>query len=429
MHAPICLTTTSILLLASSATAQFSIDPAVNYGPGPQPSGITAGDFDGDGDMDLATTVEGPDRVATLINDGSGVYSAGPSAFLGSSSSPQDLVAGDLDGDGDTDLAVAVRDPSGAVLIMVNSGAGTFTAGGSFAVGDRPRGLSIGDIDGDGDLDLACANRDDGTASVLTNNGSGSFSVQTTAAGGETRDTALGDLDGDGDMDLAVADSDNREVDLYTNNAGSFTPSSSLYYGPFVRPDGVEIADLDNDGNRDVVAAVSDQTLGINQAAVFMNGTASFTGPFGYDTGGTNTSGIRVADFDCDGLLDIVTSNQDSNNVSLLRNTGGAVFGAAQVMAAGTTPDELATADLDGDGDADFATANKDSNNLSVFINQTCTPAGTPGDVNGDGLANFADILQIIGAWGPCTGCPEDLSGNGQVDFADILLVIGNWTP
>jgi len=52
-----------------------------------------------------------------------------------------------------------------------------------------------------------------------------------------------------------------------------------------------------------------------------------------------------------------------------------------------------------------------------------------PGDVNGDGLVNFADMLQVIGAWGPCgVPCPEDLSGNGVVGFEDLLLVIGNWT-
>jgi hypothetical protein len=52
----------------------------------------------------------------------------------------------------------------------------------------------------------------------------------------------------------------------------------------------------------------------------------------------------------------------------------------------------------------------------------------TPGDANGDGLANFADILAIIGVWGPCPGCPEDLNGNGAADFADILEVIANWS-
>jgi len=51
-------------------------------------------------------------------------------------------------------------------------------------------------------------------------------------------------------------------------------------------------------------------------------------------------------------------------------------------------------------------------------------------DVDGSGDVGFGDILQIIGAWGPCGApCPEDLNGNGAVDFADILAVIGTWGP
>jgi len=55
-------------------------------------------------------------------------------------------------------------------------------------------------------------------------------------------------------------------------------------------------------------------------------------------------------------------------------------------------------------------------------------PAPCP-DLDGSGDVGFGDVLQIIGAWGPCSGCPQDLSGNGIVDFADILVVIANWGP
>ncbi|MCP3904673.1 MAG: hypothetical protein GY715_13685 [Planctomycetes bacterium] len=53
-----------------------------------------------------------------------------------------------------------------------------------------------------------------------------------------------------------------------------------------------------------------------------------------------------------------------------------------------------------------------------------------PEDLNDNGSVDFADILEVIGAWGPCgVPCPQDLSGNGQVDFADILVIIGAWGP
>ena len=54
---------------------------------------------------------------------------------------------------------------------------------------------------------------------------------------------------------------------------------------------------------------------------------------------------------------------------------------------------------------------------------------GTPVRAANDGVVSFADILAIVGAWGPCTGpCPADLDGDGLVGFSDILEVIANWT-
>jgi hypothetical protein len=54
--------------------------------------------------------------------------------------------------------------------------------------------------------------------------------------------------------------------------------------------------------------------------------------------------------------------------------------------------------------------------------------AGAPGDVDGDGVVGFPDLLAILAAWGPCLDCPEDLDGNGTVDFQDLLVVLANWT-
>ena len=85
---------------------------------------------------------------------------------------------------------------------MLNNGAGVFTMGQSIAVGDRPRGLAIADIEPDGDMDLAVANRDSNTASVLTNDGGGSFTAITIAIGNEPRAAAFADIDGDGDQDI-----------------------------------------------------------------------------------------------------------------------------------------------------------------------------------------------------------------------------------
>jgi hypothetical protein len=69
------------------------------------------------------------------------------------------------------------------------------------------------------------------------------------------------------------------------------------------------------------------------------------------------------------------------------------------------------------------------TNRELAVVKMTIGAGSTPGDVNGDGIVNFADVLAVIGAWGPCAGaCPADLDGSGDVAFADILVVLANWT-
>ncbi len=462
-------------LTAASAHGQLLINPATNYAVGTRPSGVALADFDNDGDIDVATTVDDPDRIVVLLNDGSGQFILGPSTLLPASSSPQDVVAGDLDGDGDMDLAVAVRDPQGAVLIMLNGGAGIFVNNGSVGVGDRPRGLDIADMDGDGDLDLALANRDGNTASVLTNNGVGGFTAATFAAGAEPREAEFLDIDGDGDLDLAVTNHDDRTVGLFTNNGGSFVSSGTLSVGPFVRPEGIDSADLDNDGDTDIAVGVDDQTFNINQVMVFLNTGGSFSGPFAYDTDGRRTGHIAADDFDCDGMVDLATTNRDSHDVSLLANLGGAVFGAPVVVNASVRPGIIDTADLDGDGDPDIAVANRDSNNISIFINDTCLmepqcaedfecdddqfcngeetctagqcQAGqAPNCDDGDLCTNDA-CDPVMGCISTAVGCPKgqscnpgtgmceagaclgDLNEDGIINAADLAVLLGNWGP
>ena len=432
--AQVPLVATAFALLGSAVHAELQIDPAIHVAVGNSPSGVAAADFDGDGDFDLAVTVDDPERIVVLLNDGAGGYSMGPSSLLPKSSSPQDLVAGDLDGDKDFDLAVALRDdPNGAVRIMLNLGNGSFTLGVSVAVGDRPYGLAIADMDDDGDLDVAVANRNSDTASVLTNDGSAAFAVETLAVGGQPRATAFGDFDDDGDQDLAVTNHDDRSVEIFTNSGGTFVWTTTLFVGSPLRPDGITAADLDGNGFDDLAVATShfnppDEAR--YEATIFMNSVSGFSGPFHYDTGGTTTTEVITADLDCDGLPDLVTSNTDSHNVSLLLNMGGGVFDEAMRVDTGVEPSRATSADFDNDGDPDVAVANSLSDDVSVLINQTCLPAEPcPWDLGGDGTVGVGDLLALLAAWGPNPGHPADFDSDGVVGIADMLALFANWGP
>src|SRR5690606_6782783 len=135
----------------------------------------------GDGDLDLAVTSDAPDKVGFLINDGAGAFTGPVNVALPNGSGAGRLAAGDFDGDGDADLAVSLQN-FGQVRIVINGGAGAWTLGTSIAVGANPRGLVSADLNGDGAPDIAVANRDGNSASIALNT-AGVFAVQTVATG------------------------------------------------------------------------------------------------------------------------------------------------------------------------------------------------------------------------------------------------------
>lgn len=417
------------LMLGTSAFAQVSFDPAVPYAVGTRPGDSAIADFNGAGGNDVAVTVDNPDRVVLLTNDGSGNLTQTGSIALPNSSSPGAIVAADFDGDTDIDLAVALQD-FGQVIILINNGAGNFTTGGSFGVGQNPRGLTVGDVNGDQIADLAVANRDSNTASVLINNGNATFTVTTLSAGAEPRGAALGDFDGDTDMDLAVSNHDDRTISLYRNNgSGVFSAAGSLSVGGQRRPEGIVAADLDGNGSADLAAASNGN--GFESASVFLaTGGLAFSGPVHYATGGLDTSGIRAADMDCNGSLDLITSHESSGNFGVMLNNGAGAFGASTLVASGANPESAEPGDLDGNGSPDIVSSNRDSNNVTVHMNTTCGGGGytlslsgtCPGQItvswsgaapNGQQALLFAATQgNVVVPTGPCAGTVLGLGRN-----------------
>ena len=141
-------------------------------------------------------------------------------------SAPLELAAGDLDGDGDVDLASANRN-SGDVTILLGDGRASFIQGETCRVGDDPVAIASGDLDGDGALDLAAIDVDTKAVVVLKNRGDGTFEASTgLPAGDDPRALVAADLDADGNLDLAVADGASRSVSLlFRERDGAFTGS------------------------------------------------------------------------------------------------------------------------------------------------------------------------------------------------------------
>jgi hypothetical protein len=363
---------------AGVGPANFSVpSPGSPFGAGALARSVAFGDVDGDGDLDIATANQTGTNITVLANNGTGSYTAIAGSPFAVGGTVRSLVFGDVDGDGDLDLVIT-RLGANNVVVLLNNGSGSFTTtapGSPFAVGTNPFIVALGDVDADGDLDLATANNGSNNVTVLLNNGAGSFTPapgSPFAAGTGASGVDFGDVDGDGDLDLAVANNGANNVAVLLNNgAGSFTPALGSPFAVGAAPRSVTFADVNGDGNLDL--ATTNQT-GNNVTVLLNDGAGSFSPAVGSPFAvGAEPISLAFGDVDGDGDLDLATANQNSANVTVLLNSGSGAFAPAanSPFAAGAQPNSVAFGDVDGDSDLDLAAANGGSNNVSVLLNQT----------------------------------------------------------
>ncbi|KAB2963633.1 MAG: VCBS repeat-containing protein [Thermoanaerobaculia bacterium] len=370
LRTPVLAAALAVALTTAAAHAQITFAPQVPYAAATQPDGIAFADFNGDGRPDLAATADAPDRVLVRLNTGGGVFGAAVAIPVGAGTGAHSLAALNVDNDGDMDLVVTLQNTN-QVRLLVNTG-GVLAAGATTGVGGtEPRQVAVADLDGNGFMDVVTSNRTSGDVSVLLNSGGTLGAPAPYAIGVEPRGVVLADVDGDLRPDIIVAEHDGRTVEVLLNlpsSPGVFTQGPSLSVGAQLRPDSVDAKDLDSDGDRDVVTSTSGN--GLNFATVFFNQGAGTFGPAtNFAAGGANPGAVVAADFDRDGRRDLALANQDSGNLTVLRNLGGGTFAAGIPFAAGSNPQALAAADIDLNGALDLGTANQSSDNLSIFRN------------------------------------------------------------
>ena len=362
--------------LASGALAASTdfVEPATSPETvGGGPVGLVAADFDRDGDRDLATANNFTSTVTFLRNGGNGNLTepAFSPEFIGAS--PTALAAADLDGDLDQDLAVTAG--GGVVNVLLNAGNGNFTqpVTSPEPVGANPQAIVAADVDGDGDRDLATANFNSSDVTILRNNGNANFNQPASSpelVGPNPLSLAIADLDGDGDRDLVVGNSSNAVNILRNSGSGNFSQPLSSPEATAGLPGSIAPADLDGDGDQDL--AVANNTAG-NVTILRNGGNANFVEPASSpeDAGGAPTA-VVAADLDADGDRDLANANFTTGDVTILRNGGNANFvePATSPETASNSPGSLVASDLDGDGDPDLATADEPGSTVTILRNR-----------------------------------------------------------
>jgi hypothetical protein len=296
-----------------------------------------------------------------------------------------------------------------------------------------PQVVTLGDLDDDGDLDMVTSGWN---MFVYLNNGDGTFVEFAYAEILPLHDVRLGDLDDDGDLDIVASEVSGFVPVLLNDGFGFFTIEGFYDAGPGLGM--VDVGDVDGDGDLDIVGSnwfgdgVEGWSFGYSATFLMREGAAGsgtmFTMGDSYPMAERPRT-PRLGDLDDDGDLDLVVAGNTSDGFSVRLNEGAGTYGPEARYATGDGPWNLRLADMDLDGDLDVVVPDHLADQVTVALNDCPVIETCPTDLDGDGAVGFADLTQLLGAWGDCAACSEDLDGDGNVGFTDLTELLGTWGP
>ena len=473
-------------LVRNNGAGGFEVPVA--YGSMQNTQGIEAVDTDGDGDLDVITLAHFSNAIGVYTNDGQGVFST-------VATSPQvetlseALAAADVDGDGDTDVVTIA---SGA-RVLRNNGDATFASPLAYPTPIDAEDIVLADLNGDGMPDMLLGPDPEAppyNVGVSLNDGSGGFGtgfvVQVNSCG--KGHVVAGDFDNDGDLDAALTEEQACFGDfvlqvyvLENDGAGNLALVGVLdtFAGPFR----IETADLDLDGNLDLVTVErgfglgvflghGDMTFGAEIVSTISpapyqftladfdgdgvvdagitveassswtdiagvclgTGTGWFVQPSEFTPASSTLEALRVGidldaiDADHDGTPDLAVTNYASNDITILLSDGDGTLTRNYRYGAELTPLETAVGDFDGDGLEDLCSLVGVGNFGNAVLPLLATTGTAPcdADFNSDGSVNTLDVLAFLNAWS--AGDPRgDFNDDGAINTVDVLAFLNAW--
>lgn len=414
----------------------FSRDVQPDLGNLGKPAAVVTGDFNHDGNQDIAVADNQNDSIILLLShiDSGG---ANACAVLGLTrddnneiteiAKPVAMATADLDRDGTPDLAVVGAD---GLSVFFGDRAGGFDEDidNPMPAGTKPVSVAIADFNRDGLPDIIVANKDSNDVSIFFNLGDQTFDSPCQISVGRNADLVIArDLNGDGRQDFAIASKQTNDVLIFlqagssptaTPGASSSCPITFMSLnGPsrLQQPQSM-IADILDTSNMipDLVVAMARPTAtptgspistpttgsGSNGAVDVFLGSSSSSGgviygqglplatpatpPAGATPGGTPAaffpSALGSADVNRDGRTDLIVTDRNNDDVVVYLGNSNGSFGTPLIPVAigGKSPIALAVSDMDGDGVPDVVTANEGDGSISILLSSRPPPTPTP---------------------------------------------------
>jgi hypothetical protein len=225
----------TIEIFPGNGDGTFQAPALIQLPAGFTPTALAAADFNKDGHLDLAVTGQGANAVWIFLGNGDGAFTTGANLHYATGQSPVWVSSGDFDGDGNRDLAIANR-ADNTISILLGKGDGTFVpaANPAVPVGKGPASIAVADYNADGRLDLAVADATDNAVSILLNLGGGLFGPNfelPVATAPVSIVTA--DFNGDTKPDVATANNGSNNVSVILNSTSFSGAANGLAGMPF----------------------------------------------------------------------------------------------------------------------------------------------------------------------------------------------------